>query len=90
MTCLRMIVGITWQKHIPDTEVLIQASLPSINTILMQSQLHWASYVVCMKDHYLLKKLLHNEMSQDKCSKGDQKNHFKDTEDLHEIFQYHP
>ena len=37
-TCLRKILGITWQKHIPYTKVLTRASLPSINTILMESQ----------------------------------------------------
>ena len=29
----------------------------------MQSQLHWASHIVCMKDHHLLKKLLYGELS---------------------------
>ena len=36
-TCLRKILSITWQKHIPETKVLDRASLPSIYTILMQS-----------------------------------------------------
>ena len=38
-TCLRKLLGIKWQDKIPDTEVLTRAGLPSIFTILMQSQL---------------------------------------------------
>ena len=38
-TCLRRIRSIAQQKHIPNTEILSRASLPSIYTILMQSQL---------------------------------------------------
>ena len=73
------ILSITWQKHISNTKVLTQASLPSIYTILMQSQLRWAGHVVCMKDHHLPKKLLYGELSQGKYSQGGQKNSFKDT-----------
>ena len=79
MTCLRKIHGITWQKHIPDTEDLTRASLPSIFIIVMQSQVRWAGYVVRMKDHRLPKKLLYGELSQGKCSQGGQKKRFKDS-----------
>ena len=54
---LRKILCITWQKNKPDTKDLTRASLPSIYTILMQSQLRWNSHVR-MKDHHLPKKLL--------------------------------
>ena len=78
-TSLRKIFGITWWKHIPDTKVLPRTSLPSIYSILIQSQLCWAGHVVCMKDHCLLKKLLHGKLFKCKCSQGGQKKHFKDT-----------
>ena len=39
MSRLRKILSITQQKHIPNTEILSRASLPSIYTILIQSQL---------------------------------------------------
>ena len=78
-TCLRKILDIIWQKHIPNTEVLTRVSLPSIYTILMQSQLHWTGYVVHMKDHCLLKKLVYGKLSRGKLSQGDQKKRFKDT-----------
>ena len=77
-TCGRKISSITWQKHIPDTEVLTRASLPSIYAILIQSWLRCAGHVVRIKDHCLLKKLLYRELSQGKCSQGGQKKCFKD------------
>ncbi|KAK7111076.1 hypothetical protein V1264_014854 [Littorina saxatilis] len=43
-TSLRKILGIKWQDKVPDTEVLARADLPSITTILMQSQLRWAGH----------------------------------------------
>ena len=52
-TCLRKILHFTYQKRIPDIEVLIQASLPCIYIILTQSQLRWAGHVITMKDHRL-------------------------------------
>ena len=38
-TSLRKLLNIKWQERIPDTEVLTRASLPSIYTIFMQTQL---------------------------------------------------
>ena len=78
-TCLRKLLGIKWQDKIPDTEVLRHASLPSIYTILMQSQLHWAGHIVCMPDHWLPERLFYGELQQGKCSLGGQKKCYKDT-----------
>ena len=64
-------------KTHPDSEVLTRASLPSIYTILMQSQLHWAGHVVLMKDHHFPKKLLYCELSLSKCSQGSKKRYYK-------------
>ena len=55
-TCLRKLLNIKWQDRIPDTEILAQVDLPSIYTILMQSQLCWAGHVARMPDHRLPKK----------------------------------
>ena len=61
-TRLRKILGNTWQKHMADTEVL--TSLPSIYTILMQSQFRWPSHVH-MKDNCLPKIPFYGELSQE-------------------------
>ena len=78
-TCIRKLLGIKWQDKIPDTEVLRCASLPSIYTILMQSQLHWAGHVVCMPDHWLPNRLFYGKLQQGKHSWGGHKKHYKDT-----------
>ena len=78
-TCLRKLRNIKWQDRIPDTEVLAQADLPSIYTILMQSQLCWAGHVARMPDHWLPKRLFYGKLQQGKRSHGGQKKHFKDT-----------
>ena len=77
--CLRKILGIKWQERIPDTEVLARAALPSIYTILTQSQLRWAGHVIRMEDHRIPKKLLYGELSHGKRSHGGQKKRYKDT-----------
>ena len=77
-TRLRQLLGIKWQDRIPDTEVLTRANLPSINTMLMQTQLRWAGHVVRMPDHRLPKKLLFGELQHGKRSLGGQKKRFKD------------
>jgi hypothetical protein len=78
-TCLRKLLNIKWQDKIPDTEVLSQAGLPSIYTILMQFQLRWAGHVARMPDHRLPKRLFYGELQQGKRSHGGQKKRFKDT-----------
>ena len=78
-TCLRKLLGIKWQDKIPDTEVLTRAGLPSIFTILMQSQLRWAGHVARMPDHRLPKTLLFGELLEGKHSLGCPKKRFKDT-----------
>ena len=77
--CLRKLLGIKWQDMVPDTEVFSRAGLPSIFTILMQSQLRWAGHVARMPDQRLPKKLLFGELEQGKRSAGGPKKRFKDT-----------
>uniref|UniRef100_A0A8C5P9E5 C2H2-type domain-containing protein n=1 Tax=Leptobrachium leishanense TaxID=445787 RepID=A0A8C5P9E5_9ANUR len=78
-TSLRKRLGIKWQDKVPDTEVLVRADLPSIFTILAQSQLRWAGHVARMKDNRLPKMLLFGELTQGKRSQGGQKKRYKDT-----------
>ncbi|XP_076465981.1 uncharacterized protein LOC143297468 [Babylonia areolata] len=73
------LLNIKWQDRTPDTEVLAKATLPSIFTILMQSQLRWAGHVACMPDHRLPKRLFYGELQQGKRSHGGQKKRFRDT-----------
>ena len=77
--CLRRILGIKWQDRIPDTEVLEKAGLPSIFTLLMQTQLRWAGHVARMEDNRLPKQLLFGELTEGKRKACGPKKRFKDT-----------
>ena len=46
--CLRSILGIKWQDHVLNEEVLKRASLPSIQSILLQVSQGWKTYA-CQK-----------------------------------------
>ena len=78
-TRLRRLLNIKWQERVPDTEVLTRANLPSIHTILMQSQLRWAGHVLRMPDHRLPKKILYGELQHGNRSRGAPMKRFKDT-----------
>ena len=83
-------LGITWQKYIPDNEVLTQASLSSIYTISIHSQLHWVGHVVRMKDHRLPRKLLNGKLFQQALPRRPEKALQRNTEGFHEIFRHRP
>lgn len=75
---LRKLMNIKWYDHIPDSEVLTKANLPSIHSLLHKSQLRWAGHVVRMSDNRLPKQLLYGELLTGKRSRGGQKKRFKD------------
>ena len=56
--CLRSILGIKWQDHVSNEEVLKRASLPSTESILLQMQLRWAGHVTTMEDVRMPKRSL--------------------------------
>ena len=62
--CLGRILGIKWQDRFPDTEVLEKPGLPSIVTLLIQTQLRWAGHAARMKDSRLPKQLLFGELTE--------------------------
>ncbi|KAL8606837.1 hypothetical protein ACOMHN_036475 [Nucella lapillus] len=43
--CLRNILHIRWQDKVSETEVLKQADIPSVVTIMRMAQLIWAGHV---------------------------------------------
>ena len=63
---------------IPDTEVLKQAGLPSVITILCKSQLRWAGHVARMPDTRIPKQLFYGELCKGKRTVGGQRKRFKD------------
>ena len=49
LRCLRSTLGIKWQDYVSNEEVLKRASLPSIESILLQVQLYWTGHVTRME-----------------------------------------
>ena len=44
--CLRKILGIKWQMHISDTEILEMANIGSIEVLISKQQLRWSGHLV--------------------------------------------
>ena len=61
--CLRRILGIKWQSHTPDTEVLSMASTISVAARLIRNQMRWAGHLIRMDDSRLPKQLFFGELS---------------------------
>ena len=79
LRCLRRILGIKWQDRIPNTDVLEQAGLPTIFTLLSQRRLRWLGHVCRMKDGRIPKDLLYGELSEGSRPHGLPRLRFKDT-----------
>ena len=76
--CLHSILGIKWQDYVSNGEVLKRASLPSIESILLQVQLHWAGHVIRMEDIHMPKAVFFSELQEGKCGHGAPRKHYKD------------
>ena len=79
INCLRQLLKINWKDRIPDTDVLDQAGMTSIHTLLRRAQLRWAGHIVRMQDTRLPKRLLYGELVHGIRSRGRPKLRFKDT-----------
>ena len=61
---LRSILGIKWQDHVSNEEVLERASLPSIEFILLKVQLRWAGHVIRMEDFRMPKAVFFSKLQE--------------------------
>ena len=68
--CLRFIIGIKWQDHVSNEEVLERAILPSVESILLQTQLRWAGHVTRMQDVSMPKTVFFIELQAGKRDRG--------------------
>ena len=62
----------------PDKEVLKKASLPSIESILLQVQLHWTGHVTRMEDVRVPKAVFFSELQEGKRGRGAPRKRYKD------------
>ena len=79
LNCLRKLLRVKWQHKVPDTDILEQSGMPSVFTMLRQSQLRWAGHITRMPDERLPKRVLYGELQHGARSQGGQKKRFKDT-----------
>ena len=75
---MRSILGIKWQDHVLNEEVLKRASLPSIEAILLQVQLRWAGHVTRMEDVRMPKAVFFSELQEGKRDRGAPRKRYKD------------
>ena len=62
--CLHSILGIKWQDHVSNEEVLKRASLPSIRVHLAWVQLRWADHVTRTEDIRMPKAVFFSELQE--------------------------
>ncbi|XP_070195736.1 uncharacterized protein [Littorina saxatilis] len=71
MRNLRRIIGIKWSDRVTcNNEVLEQAIMPSMYTLLRQRRLRWLGHVCRMEDGRIPKDLLYGELASGKRAQG--------------------
>ena len=63
MRCLKLILNITWQDHVPHQDILKRTSIPSMYSLLRQRRLRWLGHVFRMKDGRLPKDILYGQLA---------------------------
>ena len=63
LRCLRQMLGISWQDHVPNKQVLDQAGIQSVFAILSQKCLRWLGHVRRMQDGRISKDILYGELA---------------------------
>ena len=59
LRCIRRILGISWQQHITNDEVLKRVGIPSMFSILAKRRLRWLGHVARMEDGRIPKDMLY-------------------------------
>lgn len=60
---LRRLLGIAWQDHVTNIDVLAKAGLPSMHAMLSQRRLRWLGHVSRMHDSRIPKDILYGELA---------------------------
>ena len=76
--CLHSILGIKWQNHVSNEEVPKRASLPNIESILLQVQLRLVGHVTRMEDVGMPKAVVFSELQERKLDRGAPRKRYKD------------
>ena len=76
---LRSIMGIRWQDHISNEEVLQRAGVISLESVVLRSQLRWTGHVIRMNKERLPRQTFYGELQTGKRSVGRPLLRYKDT-----------
>ena len=79
LRCIRRILGISWQDHIPNKEVLARAGTTSMFALLTKRRLRWLGHVTRMQDGRIPKDILFGELATGSRPIGRPKLRYKDT-----------
>ena len=71
-------LGIKWQDHVSNEEVIKRARLPSIESIFLQVQLLWAGHVTRMEVVRTPKAVFFSELQEGKRDRGASRKRSKD------------
>ena len=63
LRCIRRILGIFWQQHITNDEVLKRAGITSMFIILAKRRLRWLGHIARMEDGRIPKDRLYGELA---------------------------
>jgi hypothetical protein len=63
LRCLRRILGISWQDHVPNKDVLARAGTLSMFALLTKRRLRWLGHVTRMQDGRIPKDILYSELA---------------------------
>ena len=76
--CLRSNLGIKWQDHESNEEVLTRTCMPSIESILLQVQVQWAGHITRMERVPMPKAVFISELQEGKRDRGASRKCYKD------------
>ena len=78
LRCLRRLLGLTWQDHITNIDVLAKAGMASMHSMLTTRRLRWLGHVSRMENSRIPKNLLFGELASGSRSTGRPSLRFKD------------
>ena len=78
MSCVKEMLGLTWQDKITHNDMLLRTQLQSIEGILTKTQLRWSGHVYRMPDDRLPKRVLYGQLSEEARLPQGPKKRYKD------------
>lgn len=75
---LKQLLGISWESHTTNIEVLQRAAMTSVETTIIHHRLHWVGHFARIEPSRLPKILLYGELTNGTRPRGALKRRYKD------------